>query len=180
MSYTEKNLLSDEALIYHTHKHWVIFLLPVFWTVLGLIFSVQKDLLALLGYLLLFIALYYWISSVTNYMTSEYAITNKRVVIKIGFIQRQTWETLLSKIATLEVKQSIFGRMMRYGTLLIQSTGGGKDVFTVINDPLLFRRKVQQETEKMQANVAVPAAPTLIEQPSANIPPMNIEQRERL
>lgn len=158
MSYIEKNLLNDEVLAFTTRKHWVIFILPLLFTLFGFVFWAQNDVLVLLGYLAWFMALYYWLTAITTYITSEYAVTNKRVLIKIGFIQRQTWETLLPKVASLEVNQSIIGRMLGYGTLIIQSTGGGKDSFTVINNPLVFRRRVQEQAEKMQVNLPVQAS----------------------
>lgn len=155
MSYLKKTLLPDEYLSFSTRKHWVIFAFPIFWLIVGCILMRQKDLLVLLGYLALFIAIYYWLVAVTTYLTSEFAVTNKRVLIKTGFIYRKTWETLLSKVATLEVKQNILGRLLGYGTLIIQNTGGGKDHFAVISEPLLFRRKVQEQAEKMQVNLPV-------------------------
>lgn len=155
MKYIEKTLLSGESVFFCTRKHWIIFILPIIFTVFGLLFWVQQDLLILLGYLFFVLAIYYWFTAITTFITSEFAITNKRVLIKVGFIQRQSWETLLSKIASLEVKQSILGRLLGYGTLVIQSTGGGKDAFTVINDPLNFRRKVQEQTELMQVNLSI-------------------------
>ena len=153
MSYIQQTLLPSETVIYSTRKHWVIFLAPFLLTLISIVLSLQKDTVIVFSYVFLAMAFYYWLKTMTSYITSEYAVTNKRVLIKIGFIQRQTWETLLSKIATLEVQQSILGRLLNYGTLVIQSTGGGKDIFAIINNPLLFRRTVQQETEKMQVNL---------------------------
>ena len=157
MNYIKKTLLQDETLVFTTRKHWVIFILPLLFTLFGFVFWLRNDLLVLLGYLSWFAAIYYWFTAVTTYVTSEYAVTNKRVLIKIGFIQRQSWETLLSKVAGLEVNQSIIGRMLGYGTLIIQSTGGGKDAFAVISDPLAFRRQVQKQAEKMQVNLPAQA-----------------------
>ncbi len=165
MSYIEKNLLTDESIRFFTKKHWVIFLMPVIFTLIGFVLWLQQDLLVLLGYLFLFIALYFWISTITTYITSEYGVTNKRVLIKIGFIQRQTWETLLPKIASLEVSQSILGRVLGYGTLIIQSTGGGKDAFPTINNPLTFRRKVQESAELMQVNMPAMAETPIPDKP---------------
>lgn len=178
MSYIQKTLLADETLLYRTHKHWVIFLFPAFWTVVGLALCTQKDILVLLGYLVLIVALYYWLSAFVSFTTSEYAVTDRRVLIKTGFVQRQTWETLLSKIATLEIQQTILGRILGYGTLVIQNTGGGKDAFTVISNPLMFKQNVQQQTEKMQVNLPVQTSKNTIEPES--IPTISLKGRERL
>ncbi len=82
-----------------------------------------------------------------RYISSEFAVTNKRVIIKVGFISRRTTETLLEKIATIEVDQSILGRIFDWGTISIIGTGGTKESFPNIASPLAFRLAVQEQTE---------------------------------
>lgn len=147
MSYLKRTLLKDERVVYETHKHWIIFFLPLIFTIAGWILLSQSDLLILLGFLSLLIAAFYWCTSMMLLLTTEFAVTNRRVLIKTGFIRRQSWETLLSKIATLEVSQSLLGRILNYGTLSIQNTGGTKDAFTMVTHPLLFRQKIQEEAD---------------------------------
>jgi len=64
--------------------------------------------------------------------SSEFAITNKRVIIKVGLISRKTLEMNLSKIESVNVDQSILGRILRYGTLTVIGTGGTRETFTTI------------------------------------------------
>ncbi len=155
MSYITKNLLANETLVYHTRLHWIIFFMPIVLSILAGVFFHIGDLLILLGFLCLLIAAGLWISALVTYITSEFGVTNKRVIIKRGFIQRQTWETFLQKIASIEVEQSILGRLLGFGTMIVQNTGGGKDRFRQINNPLLLRRKVQEQIEANDNNVTM-------------------------
>lgn len=77
--------------------------------------------------------------------TSEFAVTNKRVVIKVGLISRRMIEMNLSKVESIEVRQDIPGRLVNYGTIVVIGTGGTKEPFTTIDDPLAFRRAVQTQ-----------------------------------
>jgi len=55
--------------------------------------------------------------------TSEFAVTNKRVLIKTGLVRRHSLETLLSKIESIGVAQSILGRILGFGTIVISGNG---------------------------------------------------------
>jgi hypothetical protein len=60
-------------------------------------------------------------------------------------VERESDETLLSKIEAVAVDQSIMGRMLGYGTLTITGTGGTDEGFPRIADPLEFRRQIQSQ-----------------------------------
>jgi uncharacterized membrane protein YdbT with pleckstrin-like domain len=76
--------------------------------------------------------------------TDEFAITNKRVIIKTGLISRKTFEMNHSKIESVNVDQSILGRILGYGTIGIVGSGGTREVFPNIKNPLAFRKKFQE------------------------------------
>jgi uncharacterized membrane protein YdbT with pleckstrin-like domain len=65
------------------------------------------------------------------------------VLIKIGFIQRHSLEVLLHKVEGIGVNQSIFGRILGFGTITVTGTGGTKETFDLIAAPLEFRKQVQ-------------------------------------
>ena len=75
--------------------------------------------------------------------TSEFAVTNKRVVIKVGLIRRHTLELLLAKVESIGVEQAVLGRILGYGTIVVVGTGGTRESFTNIAQPLEFRKQVQ-------------------------------------
>lgn len=118
-SYVQNNLSKDEQVIYEAKLHWIIFV-------------------SLKAILTLFIA------PLIAQATSEFAITNKRIIIKVGLISRRTLEMNLTKIESVNVNQSILGRMLGYGTIVVIGTGGTKEPFARISDPMAFRKKFQE------------------------------------
>jgi uncharacterized membrane protein YdbT with pleckstrin-like domain len=117
-TYVQDNLGTGEKVIHETRLHWIIFL-------------------TLKSILTLFIAP--WIQRAT----SEFAITNKRVIIKVGLISRKTVEINLGKVESIGVDQSILGRILDYGTITIVGSGGTKEPFHDISRPLDFRKAFQ-------------------------------------
>lgn len=71
-------------------------------------------------------------------------VTNKRIIIKTGIISRKTFEMNLNKIETVNVDQSIFGRMFGFGTITVIGTGGTREEFPDIAKPTEFRKKFQE------------------------------------
>ena len=117
--YVDNNLIKDEKVELETSYHWIIFC----------------NLRALFT---LFIA------PLIDKYTDEFAITNKRVIIKTGLISRKTFEMNHSKIESVNVDQGILGRILGYGTIRIVGSGGTKEVFPKIQNPLVFRKKFQE------------------------------------
>ncbi len=74
---------------------------------------------------------------------SEFVITNRRIIIKTGLIARRTVEMNLSKIESVNVDQSVMGRILGYGSITIIGTGGTKETFHIISKPLEFRKAFQ-------------------------------------
>ena len=66
------------------------------------------------------------------------------IIIKVGLISRRTLEMNLSKIESVNVNQSVLGRLLGYGTIVVVGTGGSKEPFAVISAPLEFRKKFQE------------------------------------
>lgn len=149
MSYINDHLLVGEQILYRTKPHWIIFVLPIFLSIVGILLVIQTTPLELLGYLMLVAAVTQWISAYCTYATCEYALTNKRILIKMGFIRRQSIETLLQRIEGIQVDQNILGRILNYGTLVICGVGGTKDHFRTIDSPNSFRRNVQEQIERL-------------------------------
>ncbi|MDQ8039206.1 MAG: PH domain-containing protein [Rickettsiella sp.] len=143
MSYIDQTLSANELVFYRCRPHWIIFFKPFFSLLAGLLIFYWD--LHLIGIILLVMALIGWISAVIVYFTSEFGITSRRVVIKLGFIRRYSFENLLTRIEGIEVNQSILGRLLNYGSLCIRGVGGSGELFPAVPDPLLFRQKVQEQ-----------------------------------
>ena len=72
----------------------------------------------------------------------EIELTNRRVLYKDGFIRRHTFEMHLDKVESVEVEQSILGRLLNYGDLTIRGTGDTMERAVMIDRPLEFRNHV--------------------------------------
>lgn len=149
MSYIEKNLMNGENIFYTSKLHWAVFLWPVLWLIIALIFFSGGSDSAPIGVLFILIAIATSISSFISYKTSEFGITNKRVIVKVGFIRRNSLEVLLNKVEGIQVNQGILGRILGFGSITVSGTGGTKDPFHKIDAPLEFRKKVQEQIENV-------------------------------
>lgn len=154
MGYIEANLLPDEQIIYKAKLHGIIFWKPCALIVLGVVCLLILPIAGLIGLAIGLIAL---ISPVIDYATSEFGVTNKRVIIKVGLIRRRTLELLLRHVEAILVDQSVMGRILNYGSVTLTGTGGVRETFGNISNPLEFRRRVQGEAAKdLPARDAVP------------------------
>ncbi len=148
MSYVENNLLDNEKILYQSKIHWIVFVSPCVWILITLIIATQSRIFLPLAMVASILAVYYLISAFIRYKFSEYAVTDKRVLIKIGFISRESLEMFLQKIEGIQVRQNIPGRIFNYGTIIVIGTGGTPSFFPTIDEPLTFRKNVQAQIEK--------------------------------
>jgi len=150
MSYIEKNLMNGESIIYLSNLHWVVFLWPVICFIVAITLFTVGGNAAVVGVLFILIAIVTGISSFINYKTSEFGITNKRVIVKVGFIRRNSIEVLLNKVEGIQVNQGILGRILGFGSIIVTGTGGTKDPFHKISAPLEFRKRAQEQIASVQ------------------------------
>lgn len=123
--YIDANLIRGEAVVYQARPHWILFLSWRSLLTLGLLPLVE-------------------------YVTSEFAVTNKRVIMKIGWISRQVLELNLHKIESVNVDQSLLGRLLGYGTITVIGTGGTRETFDRIAHPLAFRKAFQEQESEFE------------------------------
>jgi uncharacterized membrane protein YdbT with pleckstrin-like domain len=75
-------------------------------------------------------------------ITTEIAVTDRRVILKHGLISRRTLEMNLARVESVDVRQGIFGRLLNFGDVLIRGTGSGMEPIRGIDSPIEFRRRV--------------------------------------
>ena len=136
MSYIDDSLIEGESIIHRARVSW--------WSQFGLL---------VLGVLLLVvvIGLFFLIAAWIAVRSTEIAITNRRVIAKFGFIKRDTVEINLEKVEALRVEQGFLGRMLNYGTIFISGAGTSVAPIRNIADPLVFRRKFMEATNRPMA-----------------------------
>lgn len=164
MSYVDENLISGEEVRYRARLHWTA-LFPFFIGAvlfvaggIGLLsfgLTTGQKTATFSGGALLVLGLALAIAAKVIRDSSEFAITNKRVIVKTGFIQRRTTEMFLAKIESVEVDQGLMARMIGYGTISLRGTGGTSEPFKMIANPLEFHRQVQEQMSAVFQHNAV-------------------------
>ncbi len=160
MGYVEEHLLPGERVRYRAHLHKLIYVLPGLFTLLltlGAVWAYLADIV-LAAVALFVVGCIPLLLTHIKYVSSEFAVTDKRVIIKVGWIRRRTLETMLSKVEAIGVDQGIIGRLLGFGTITITGTGGTKEQFPDIAHPLEFRRQVQGQVSAAEDARHVPPA----------------------
>ena len=138
-SYVESNLLSGETVVYRAKIS--------VWSIGHLIFF-GVILLPLFGLGLVFL-----IWAFIRYKTTEFAVTDKRVIAKTGLISRNTVELFLDKVESLHVEQSVLGRLLDFGTITIRGTGNTEEPIRNISAPLALRKQFMQAADLYRQKV---------------------------
>ena len=148
--YIDDILQPGEKVLYSTNAHWMFYLPAIAaWIValaLLILSRMVADMLALvclsLAAIVALAALYWTFTAWFHRWTTETDVTNLRVVHKTGFIKRRTFEMALDKVESVDVNQSIMGRLLNYGNVTIMGVGEGRETITTIAAPLEFRNHI--------------------------------------
>ena len=141
VGYVEPHLLAEERVLYLKPL-----LLMFFGLVLAVVLAQVPDSPRLwyLGAAVAVAGALWWLVRWVEVMTSEFAVTSLRLVFKVGLIARYTTELLLPKVESISVTQSLLGRLLSYGDLIVTGTGNTREVFARVRDPVGFRNEVQR------------------------------------
>jgi uncharacterized membrane protein YdbT with pleckstrin-like domain len=151
MKYVEQVLQPGESVVYATSLHWLVYMRPIILLILALLTltaatSVAEPIAALalqiIALLLCLLALVSGLGALIRRSTTELAVTDRRVIYKTGILQRHSMEMNRSKVETVGVNQSILGRILGYGTVIVRGTGGSFEPIQFIGDPLTFRSHI--------------------------------------
>jgi uncharacterized membrane protein YdbT with pleckstrin-like domain len=88
--------------------------------------------------------LYLLIPEWFTWWTTEIAVTNHRIIYKAGLIRRDTVEILMDKVESVDVDQSILGRLLGYGTVTVRGTGAGFEPLKRIAQPIELRNHIMR------------------------------------
>ena len=149
MGFIDENLMPKESVIYRTKLHWIGFVFPVLLILFGVLMR-QDPEVAGFGTFLVTLGIVSGVVRGIAYATSEFGVTNRRILIKTGVIRRNSIETLLAKIEGISVNQGIFGRFLGYGTITVTGTGGSRSPFKQVANALELRRRIQEQIETSQ------------------------------
>lgn len=154
MGYIEQNLMPGEDVIYRAKLHWALFLRPIgpiiLWIIFIIIYGTSRNtesgsFYLCVAWIFFMTAIIGGIGALISFLTTEFALTNKRVIAKTGLIRRRSVELLLQKVESIGVNQSILGRILDYGTITVTGTGGTKEPFGNIIAPMELRKRVNAQ-----------------------------------
>ena len=149
--YIDDILQPGEKVLYSTNAHWIFYLPAIAAWLLAVILLILSRsantesiiLLCLSASAVAAIAALYWSAKAWFHRwTTETDVTNLRVVHKTGFIKRRTFEMSLDKVESVDVNQSILGRLLNYGNVTVRGVGEGAETITTIASPLDFRNHI--------------------------------------
>jgi len=135
MLYVRRVLQPGETIVYATKLHWLIYIHAIWPAIACLVLAVAAIAAALFALLALWEALRKFIRRATT----ELAVTDHRVIYKSGLLSRHTIEMNRDKVESVDVDQSLLGRIFGYGTVVVRGTGGSLEPLRNIGDPLTFR-----------------------------------------
>ena len=153
MSYIDNNLIAGESVTYRTRLHWLMLappaLLFVIW--LPLAWYLAQGEWAALAWVPIALGVVALLPAIIKRQSSDFAVTNKRVMMKTGVFTTRSVELFLSKVEAIAVDQSLLGKMFGYGDIAITGSGGTSEAFSHIQGPMQFRRAVQSVTDATHA-----------------------------
>jgi uncharacterized membrane protein YdbT with pleckstrin-like domain len=149
--YIDDILQPGEKVLYSTNAHWIFYWPAIVAWIVAIILFFESRAAVTESIVLLCLsasavaaiaALYFTAKAWFHRWTTETDVTNLRVVHKTGFIKRRTFEMSLDKVESVDVNQSILGRLLNYGSVTVRGVGEGAETITTIASPLDFRNHI--------------------------------------
>lgn len=148
MVYIENNLLPKENIVYRGYRHWIVFFHAVLWLCVALFIGWFLPGFTIFEIGILLLALATGVAAFIFYWFSEIAVTNMRVIVKTGWIARDSTEIMIQNIASIHVDQPVLGRIFNYGTTTIFDKSNLRTPYLFIKNPFEFRQAVQSQIEQ--------------------------------
>jgi len=150
MSYVNAVLQPGERVKVVGRLHWVIFARAILFAAIGLailragqeVGPQTRDIVEIAGALVLVLALLAFVRAWFKRSITELAVTDHRVIYKCGFLRRHTVEMNMDKVETVDVDQSVLGRLLGFGTIHVHGTGQGIENLSRVASPLRLRNAI--------------------------------------
>ena len=154
MSYAARVLQPGETIVYEARIHWIVYLGGIVCVIAAVPLAIAAVVmdndtlrLGLMGaaVLVLVLGLFQMLRAWLKVAGTEITVTSLRVIYKTGIISRNTLEMNLDKVESVLVQQSLLGRMIDYGTVIIRGVGTGLEPIRNIGSPLLLHRHISAQ-----------------------------------
>ena len=142
VGYIDNNLLPGEDVVYRAKLHPIIFAPAGGIVLLGIIIAIAWS--QTIGLLIGVIGVGMGTIALVRYNSTEFAVTNRRVIVKVGALGSRLLEVELNRVEGIDVDQTAFGRLFDYGTIGVRGVGGTEESFPAMAAPLEFRKHVQE------------------------------------
>jgi uncharacterized membrane protein YdbT with pleckstrin-like domain len=152
MSYVTHVLQPNEKILKISKKHWIVYGRALLFLIVGIalisleyIFFDSEPVMSITGVALGALTLVYAAKGWFERWTTEIAVTDKRIIYKTGFIKRHTKEMNMDKVASVDVDQSVLGRLLDFGSVEILGAGGagGFERLNEIDSPIELRNAIE-------------------------------------
>jgi uncharacterized membrane protein YdbT with pleckstrin-like domain len=134
MSYVKSVLQPGERVIMQARLHWIVYWQAMVFFVFAIVAAVwggTSGMGAMMWLVSAAMLVLFAVSFARAWFIrwiTEIAVTDRRIIYKRGFINRHTEEMNMDKVASVDVDQSILGRVLDYGTIHVLGTGGAQSV----------------------------------------------------
>ena len=148
MGYAERVLQPEEHILHRSYIHWLIYFPGLLWLLAAAAIFASEAVIQLFDWLnyvaavFALIGLVRLLGAAIRRASTEIAVTNKRLIYKVGIFRRSTIEMNLHQVESIEVNQSVFGRLFDYGTVIVRGTGSGIEPIRRVGAPLELRSAV--------------------------------------
>jgi len=150
MGYVERVLQPGETVRHVSRLHWIVSLPGILLLLAAIVLFIlygkaQGNLALILAALAAILAVFGLLSLLSGWFrrwTTEMAVTDRRIIFKRGFIRRHTIEIHMDKVESVDVDQSVLGRIFNYGTIVIHGTGSTTEPLRLIEAPIELRNQV--------------------------------------
>jgi len=141
-------LKKDEKILIIIRRHWLRLVLPFFaWFILAIILFWQLKFSTAL--IIVLLAAIYPLVEYLNWRNNIWCVTNMRVVDESGFFSRYSKESPLDKINNVEYDQTIWGRLLGFGSVDIQTAAElGETKYEFIHHPKLLKDTITHAREE--------------------------------
>ena len=154
MSYVQRVLQPGEQVRHISSIHWIVYWPGVALALLAVVAYWLSETRLLPGiwrytaYALALVAVVLLIKQWFQLWVTEIAVTDRRVIYKKGLIRRQTNEMNMDKVESVQIDQTILGRMLNYGDVTILGTGEGFETLRTIASPIELRNSITGTAHK--------------------------------
>ena len=136
--------MNDSNIVYQARLHWILFVGPFCLLCISGFLTLRFEQMHVVALFLAGFAVVWGLTFWMTYHFSSLTIKKNQVILRTGFLVQKTLDIPLSKIESIDIRQTLVGSLFHYGTLVITGTGGSRQMVNYLSQPLTCRRYIEQ------------------------------------